>query len=1552
MRLRTTIPMLLLATAFAVVPAVSPAAWVTPTGEPAGPARVRTWAVDAQRIGVAVELPGFLTEDVAVDGRLFARLRVPGASVTLEAGVPELPFLPVNLALPAQGTPTVRVVGEIWREVATLPILPSRGNLMRDRDPATAPWRFGPVYTDGGVYPSTVVTTGRPYLVRGRRGVGLRIHPLRWDVGRDVLLVLERLELEVETAGTGGVNVSSGGAPASIAGYTAHWSRRFANAATSDKYRALPVGGRLLVVAAEGFETALMPFVQWKRQRGFDVEVATATALGGTAEAIAAAVAVRYHEPAGLGYVILAGDVPDVPTFAGVYEGADDDTRYALVDGDDLYPDLFVSRISARDETELLTQLNKFIRYERDPEPDGDWYPHAMGIASILGDPSDAARADLLRTDLLGFTYGTVDRMYEPAATGAAITAALEDGRSLVNYLGHGSGTSWSNPPFDMNDVAALNNGPHHPLVLDVSCANGRFTTGESFVEAWLRAGTPENPQGAIAMFSASTSTPWVPPTLIQTEAIDLLAGGEALEIGALCQHGIMRVLDTYPGDVGRQLVEQYNIFGDATLLLRTARPLPLVVGHAGALAVGVPTFPVDVGVADATVTLTAPGVLLGVARSDGAGLAVVPLAAPPGEPGELILTVTGPNLLTHVETIPVRAPLAVTLDRDEVPLDTTTALTVALTDPEGFSGDVAVTIAGYGVPGATRTVAGTGAAVFDLHPVYGEDLVVTGRTVDGGWDLFRRTVPVSGAVALAAPGLDAAVPEVAMTGSLAPGAPGVLRGWSADLAPALAVSGCGLDTLIQASGDTTAAVLTPTTTGTLTVALLVPGRRVHVAEVPVIEVRGTVGGRVTGLDGEAGLHWARVQLFDAADTREPILDMITDELGRWWREDDLPAGTYELRVEHYGHLAEVTRHVLLHGDNVWDMALPSAPMVAVTGVVRDEASGEPLAAVLDIHRTDTGTIVATARADAAGLYTSVPLPEGEFIGVLTHPGHRPRTLAVSVELGGDPRVDVLGPLDARILVVADNLPMGVSFSYADKLDKNGDIVHYGSTTVPSQSGLTAIQDLLALGYDGTYLPWSIARDEDWFDWDVVMVACGDNPTSLADGLAERVRAHVARGGRLLLEGGEVAATHAADAAFCREVLHVARWGQDVVAPVVMDPHDHEVLAGPNRLFGAPLFATAGYASGDGVVPAADAVPIMGWPGGEVGVLGYDPDADPEGGQVIFMALDLSRLDAVPRHKLLQNAVEWLHQMTPANATITGRVRMTELPADLELTVGGEPGGYRGTVGRDGAFALTGLVAGPSTVTVGAAGWTSVVRQIDVRPAATTDVGVVVLAPAVTGEWCTGGAVIPDGDPIGLTSLRQVDAAGVVTSVRVHLDIDHPWPADLAADLTSPDGTTIRLRYGGAAAGPAAGWYPGEDGAPLAAFTGRTAAGTWLLRLTDMEDRDEGVLNGWCLELVHEDGTPDLPPAHLQVLGNRPNPFNPATTIIFAMPTAGEADVSVYDLRGRRVRRIIHRTEAPGRQEVVWSGRDDGDRALASGVYIVRITAAGERATAKMLLLR
>ena len=86
---------------------------------------------------------------------------------------------------------------------------------------------------------------------------------------------------------------------------------------------------------------------------------------------------------------------------------------------------------------------------------------------------------------------------------------------------------------------------------------------------------------------------------------------------------------------------------------------------------------------------------------------------------------------------------------------------------------------------------------------------------------------------------------------------------------------------------------------------------------------------------------------------------------------------------------------------------------------------------------------------------------------------------------------------------------------------------------------------------------------------------------------------------------------------------------------------------------------------------------------------------------------------------------------------------------------------------------------------------------------------------------------------------------------------------------------------------------------------------------------------------------------------NVPNPFNPATTISFTLPSPRTVDLRVYDIGGRLVRTLVDgESGSGGVNSVVWDGGDNDGRPVASGVYFYRIETGPYTESRKMVLIR
>jgi hypothetical protein len=107
---------------------------------------------------------------------------------------------------------------------------------------------------------------------------------------------------------------------------------------------------------------------------------------------------------------------------------------------------------------------------------------------------------------------------------------------------------------------------------------------------------------------------------------------------------------------------------------------------------------------------------------------------------------------------------------------------------------------------------------------------------------------------------------------------------------------------------------------------------------------------------------------------------------------------------------------------------------------------------------------------------------------------------------------------------------------------------------------------------------------------------------------------------------------------------------------------------------------------------------------------------------------------------------------------------------------------------------------------------------------------------------------------------------------------------------------------------------------------------------------------GWLTSLAS-----DAPDARLVddfLHPNQPNPFNPQTTIQFALRNAGPASLEVFDVTGRRVTTLLRGSLDAGPHRIAWNGTDASGRSVASGVYLYRLKSGDFEQTRRMLLLK
>jgi hypothetical protein len=88
-------------------------------------------------------------------------------------------------------------------------------------------------------------------------------------------------------------------------------------------------------------------------------------------------------------------------------------------------------------------------------------------------------------------------------------------------------------------------------------------------------------------------------------------------------------------------------------------------------------------------------------------------------------------------------------------------------------------------------------------------------------------------------------------------------------------------------------------------------------------------------------------------------------------------------------------------------------------------------------------------------------------------------------------------------------------------------------------------------------------------------------------------------------------------------------------------------------------------------------------------------------------------------------------------------------------------------------------------------------------------------------------------------------------------------------------------------------------------------------------------------------------PSAYSLMQNYPNPFNPTTNITFALPTAGNVELKIYDITGKEVASLVNTYVNAGTHSVTFDAAS-----YASGIYIYKITAGTFVDSKKMVLIK
>ncbi len=615
-----------------------------------GAVRVRVVEASAHQTTLDFEVLGLFLDEIALEEGTFATVSLGEGRVS-SPGKPQVPFVSRAVAIPRDAVPIVEVLQDEVVLVEGVRVAPVQPKPKRC-GPAEGPARFvcdRAIYDGREVWPADVLRVEEVGVMRDVRFARLRVNAVQYDPGRGGIRVHARVRVRVRHPGTR-FFASQALSPT----FEAAYRRTFVNYEPLRlREEAVPAIERILIFAPDALAAASQVFADFKRRQGFWAEVVPLSVAGSTNTAIKKYLQSQYNDPTTRPtFVVLVGDVQKMPTNHGI-GGCASDFIYSQLEGNDLVSDVLVSRFSVKDEDDLALQVGKVIWYESQVGTDASWLSGAICISSSEGDgtSNDDYRSNIICGLQKDYGYFPVNKLYASngANTVSKVSSALNEGRGWVTYLGHGSGTSWLStvPEFSVSHVEQLKNASKLPFVVDISCDNGAFDQYDTcFAEAWMRASKDGQPTGAVAMYSASTPAYWDEPgemAIGMTKAFlqeGLHRWGEVALAGRTYLAQVWGLTDTV-----QETFEQYILFGDASMLLRSRAPVELVVTGPSVLPVGevfetfTVTRPDSTAVSRALVHVFREGEVDVAGYTDGQGN--VTLALAPETPGELDVVVT-----------------------------------------------------------------------------------------------------------------------------------------------------------------------------------------------------------------------------------------------------------------------------------------------------------------------------------------------------------------------------------------------------------------------------------------------------------------------------------------------------------------------------------------------------------------------------------------------------------------------------------------------------------------------------------------------------------------------------------------------------------------------------------------------------------------------------------------------------------------------------------------------------------------------------------------------
>jgi hypothetical protein len=725
--------------------------------EPGEPPRIYMKDETTMGTTLRIDIPGMFVYEEKINGETFHHLSIHGRAPLTDLGKPELPLTGEIVEVPFGVDFKPEIVKSEITSLSGYNIYPAQPPKAEShtKDPFILD---SPTYIANADYPASPIISQDEDLgvIRGHRLFLFKTTPFQYNPKTRQLKAYSTLEIRLNYNRPAQLEAADARLrstafekliEASILNYKD--PQRFKN------YESEGVEGEsgcdYLIITHDAFynendpKNPIVRLLEWKNRKGYRTKVKKVGTIpngGNSPSAIKSYIKNAYDtwNPPPT-YILLVGDADLVSAYPGSKHPNDPqqppiqtDLYYVTADGNDYFPDIYIGRLSADNTQQLTDIVDKILNYEQNPPNNAAFYDNISLVSVFTDDGSGTGQEDFgwisdvetIRNFLINQNY-TVERIYTadsgyPVVPGAQqpllfndgvtplpndlinsqwsgitndITNALNNGRFLITYRGHGFWSYWDEPRFSNTDIAALNQNGLTPVIISITCQTGWFdnetdnytkdgrgANDDSYTEMFLR----QQNSGSVAILGMTRDSysgyndflvfgihkamwpvftpnpPWSGyPTTPTGNQVRLLRMGQILNFGK------MYMARAYSATTTRKVeFEMGHLFGDPEMIIWTNEPGQMNVEHPeGVGETGVHEFMVNVhdannkqGLLEASVVLTRDKSIIAMEQTSTDGLARFQLVDVGS--GDLDITVTANGFRPYMGKIMVKSGSAV----------------------------------------------------------------------------------------------------------------------------------------------------------------------------------------------------------------------------------------------------------------------------------------------------------------------------------------------------------------------------------------------------------------------------------------------------------------------------------------------------------------------------------------------------------------------------------------------------------------------------------------------------------------------------------------------------------------------------------------------------------------------------------------------------------------------------------------------------------------------------------------------------------------------------